>query len=422
MNKQDAVIIVTNNNYKKFIGGSNKFLLEMIENFRKSHVESIVILPIYGINNRLKSADFFYVGVYYQNQFIGIYKLNDILGGLIQIQQEYNLNYKNIIINHLENWDLPALLNLLRNIYLPVNIIVHDFCMVCDYYMKPDGNGDICMKSYSLPGEEKCKECKYKDLEIDYFKKINLFLSSIEPLINSVIFPSEFTMNYGIKFFPVLKQKSVIREHLIIKNHNANNQLNKKKDNKKIKIAYIGAFVRHKGCFEWKLLLEKLSDDPDMEFYYIGQETFFDQDNRVVHLAADYNKGQTTDQILKEANIDVAFLWSTLPETYSYTYYEAMSANCFVITGAFSGNISAQVKKNKNGKAFDNINECANYLKSNEFVNDLVEFKANHNGCELFLNDSTEHLVTDCPGYKIEGKAAKPNRFLTSLYKQIRDY
>jgi hypothetical protein len=51
-------------------------------------------------------------------------------------------------------------------------------------------------------------------------------------------------------------------------------------------------------------------------------------------------------EALVHNKIDVAFLWSLCPETFSFTLYESIAAGCFVLTNRDSGNIGAYVKEN----------------------------------------------------------------------------
>ena len=57
---------------------------------------------------------------------------------------------------------------------------------------------------------------------------------------------------------------------------------------------------------------------------------------------------------IKKNDIDIVFLWSPWPETYSYTFFESYISGANVITCKDSGNIAYQVQKLKCGKVFNN--------------------------------------------------------------------
>ena len=59
------------------------------------------------------------------------------------------------------------------------------------------------------------------------------------------------------------------------------------------------------------------------------------------------------------------------PETYAYTYYEAMASNCFIITSPKSGNVCSQIVNNKNGLITDNLEKVlSDEEKLRKLIND----------------------------------------------------
>ena len=68
-------------------------------------------------------------------------------------------------------------------------------------------------------------------------------------------------------------------------------------------------------------------------------------------------------EALQRYEIDIAYVGSISPETYSYTYYEACEAGCFVITTDKSGNVSRQVEEDMTGRAFRNMDEMNAWLR-----------------------------------------------------------
>ena len=76
---------------------------------------------------------------------------------------------------------------------------------------------------------------------------------------------------------------------------------------------------------------------------------------------------------LRNNNIDIAFLWSICPETYCYTYYEAIEAGCFVFTNCHSGNIHDEVMKYSNGISFSSISKCIDYLKNYKLTKETLD-------------------------------------------------
>ena len=68
------------------------------------------------------------------------------------------------------------------------------------------------------------------------------------------------------------------------------------------------------------------------------------------------------ENALVSNSIDISFLWSIWPETYSYTYYESFPAGTFVITNKMSGNMADLVKRNQNGIVLEDFDALVDLL------------------------------------------------------------
>jgi glycosyltransferase involved in cell wall biosynthesis len=91
---------------------------------------------------------------------------------------------------------------------------------------------------------------------------------------------------------------------------------------------------------------------------------------------------------LRKNEIDVAFLWSICPETFSFTLYEALAAGCFVITNPASGNIQAYIKANPAaGLVVDDEHALMELFEGNTLVDYIAEHQADgKKGANLIIN------------------------------------
>ena len=205
---------------------------------------------------------------------------------------------------------------------------------------------------------------------------------------------------------------SVVRPHLIFSTVRIKRQLKKK-----IKIAYLGYISDFKGYSEWKKLIQNL-DRNYFEFYYFGSYTEKAVNDGVNAVLVDFNRNDLIKmaQQLRNNDIDIVFLWSNCQETYSYTYYEALEAGCFVITSTHSGNITDQVRQNRNGICFENIKDCIKYLSNLQGEIESLQAVDIKNNTDLgdFTFDNTVSKNTK------NIKAKKPCCFISLLYKKMR--
>ena len=77
-------------------------------------------------------------------------------------------------------------------------------------------------------------------------------------------------------------------------------------------------------------------------------------------------------ETLRNHNIDVAFLWSICPETFSFTLYESLSAGCAILTNRNSGNIQAYVREHpETGVVLDDEKALMKLFEWDDFVDYL---------------------------------------------------
>jgi hypothetical protein len=88
--------------------------------------------------------------------------------------------------------------------------------------------------------------------------------------------------------------------------------------------------------------------------------------------------------LLRKYEIDVSFLWSICPETYSFTLYESWAAGCTIVTNPVSGNIALTVEENSLGEVFQSENSLFRYFENVQSIQAIlnrdvewVEFKYN---------------------------------------------
>lgn len=135
--------------------------------------------------------------------------------------------------------------------------------------------------------------------------------------------------------------------------------------NTPIRIAYIGTAIWHKGWEQFTRLVDRLHQKYD--FYCLGDCPEDMKIQKVTYVSVGLTSADhvpTMTEALLQYNIDIAYIGSVWPETYSYTYYEAYEAGCMVLTNTQSGNVCCQVKENQNGIAFSSEDEMIAWLET----------------------------------------------------------
>ncbi len=415
----DCVIFVSHSNYRIKGAGVEKYIGEITKLFQKKGIQSIHFFPIIEVNKRIRRFGREYVGVHYNGKFEGIYREDTLADLLGQLSRKYGLNYLGVHINHLHGWNMDHLEALLLRLQLPVKIIVHDFEMICAYMFKEDGRGASCRKNIGKPCAERCMGCRYAATALQQFQKNQGFLAHIEPLIESIIAPSKVAGVNWLKGFENYRDKLTIREHLL-----QSGKYVKAEPDERMKIAYIGSIAAHKGYNEWLRLRQSL-EEQNYEFYYFGKnkQAMPGVQKVFVDFQVSASKGMTEQ--LREYGIDLAFMWSMCQETYCYTAYEALAADCYLLTNDYSGNIADMVESVGCGKVCTSLEECMAFLKDSDNVRkELAKYRntktvpaiitPNISLDELIFHGDVVHLPFDA------SRRVKRFRLLSAVYSLVR--
>lgn len=387
---KDFVLLVHWRNPFIASAGTEKYIQIQVDTLKQSNVDSIVVFPV----RKKICCTIFGWGVLVNKQFWGVYDE----GRVIRLLQEVlkKTTCKGVIVHHLMWSDLTSLKNILS--YTPEIIFyVHDYYSCCEQQnlMKNDecycGDGGL--------HEKKCKDCKYFKTAESKKKATKQFFAAFERL--TVIAPSETAANIWKQGYPEYSNCVKIIEHLTVNlKQRDNNETSRVKIQRDVlNVAFVGQGIKSKGWDIWSEALKELPEDVQAKynFYHLGfapKEYPYIRHMRVS--IADDGPDAMIDA-LNKYEIDVAVLLSVVPETYSYTFFEALQSDCLIISTIKSGNIKNLVLKYQNGILINDNKE--------DFKNLLINYK------ELFsrLNIKPKVDVAICHNDEYLGLLKKIN-------------
>jgi|GEM_PF-4936063 len=342
--KKTLILSVSRNNYTLYLGGTSKFISEQMSSLTQLNY---LHLHIFWRSYSIKGYQGNYITVVKDGQEIGIYS-----------EQEFKKQVSVInacIIHNVIGMDMSVLRNVLDYHIntIPIYYYLHDFSSICsDIKMIYNDGYNHCF-SYDKDWVD-CASCtQYKDKQQVYSKHSKLFaLDNV-----TLIAPSENTKNIFMKSFNFSPSKIEVILHQTFEHENFTRTMDV---NSKVKIAYVGYKNKYKGWEQFKQLYSKFQGK--YEFYCFGLNDEVIDGIHYIDVSFIEDGELAMVRKLQEYEIDIAFLWSTWPETYSYTYYESYAAGCFIVTHEFSGNIADQVRLNQNGLVLSELSEFEAFL------------------------------------------------------------
>ncbi len=414
------IISLSFGNYLKGDGGVDKAIREhqeMYNYYGISYVHISPFLPKILNKKAFCKANFLLYSIVIDGNFYGLFDEYEIS----VIINRFKGKIKAIHIHHLKKFKLQFLMNILSSCSVKKYLFIHDYYTICKQPNLLKNGEYFC--GIEKKKSQKCKDCLYYNSIDEHQLLTKTILSKFTDI--EVVSPSEIAAIIWDKtyddYIPLSKIKIIPHQKAIGENKCF------PAINNKIKIAFIGRFDENKGSREWKQFVNSVDHkDAALDLFYFGMSNL--SMDRVKNVRVKVNKSNPNMMVdkLREYGINCAFLWSICPETYSYAYFEAFSANSFIITNLDSGNIAAMTKKNKNGIVFDNISEFIKLIEDFEcFKKKLIAFsESNIFGPLHYKNNDDILSLLDEKEYtlfinNLSSRIPKPiKRLLTCMYSK----
>ena len=287
-----------------------------------------------------------------------------------------------LFIHHLLGLNLPGVKEIVGAYTGSVYVYIHDYYNICTAYnlVKPGTNelceGELC--------EEKCGDCPALANSLKLHTEIIGIFNVVDKERLFFICPSSVAQQHIRHSLPAYSGNTMVIPHQKLNGGFDGN----KKAEFPLKIAFIGSTTELKGWKEFCRLAALYSGEA-YRFFYFG--VFPVHENMITAVPVHFRDCRSAmTQALRENEIDCVFLWSKCHETYSYTYYEALSANCYIITNKDSGNIHYQVRQRGSGVVTDDAGLDALFSSPADFKMLVSEYKSSCCGIPDTLEENDE--------------------------------
>ncbi|MDD3415380.1 MAG: hypothetical protein PHY47_15455 [Lachnospiraceae bacterium] len=377
------VLSISYGNYQKFVGGTDKVIIAQKNALKKEGVSYVYLYP-------RVSRFYHFWEIIIDDEFLGIIDTNSFLQLIIKFIEEDQCILQGMYIHHLLKANLNDIRLIFNKIQMSIILYIHDYYMICEnYFLLKNG------KQYCGAGKvcsEKCKvngTCSSFQKAIPRSKEIEQFLKYYKERITCIA-PSAFAGNLFQSTYSFLSNQIQIVPHLILHGEFQKEESDIQND-RPVRIAYLGQQISMKGWEVYKQFVERTQDSQEYEYHYFG--TGKEAMSGVHYHEVSFQKKGSNAMVdaLRKHQIDAVFLYSIWPETYSFTYYESMAANCYVITNKNSGNIADQVLKNRNGTVYENDTEIMN----DSIKEKIGIWKKSGNLGPEWMEENNKNLFTD---------------------------
>ena len=391
MKNNKYIITISYGNYVCGKGGTDKVILSQQKIFNQNGYSVVHIYNVHGIGKYIKINNSNFWNVLIDGEFSGMFTTADVCNLILEFQKQ-NINLYGIYIHHLKSINIYELIKMLDYVNSNIYFYIHDYMTICPESGLIDDTGRFCGDDGFY--YDKCYKCRY------YNKKSISKISDIELLFEKIknkvtfIAPSEVAKNVWLKSYPDLEKNVKVIYHQKLKGEYKEN-LEEISEKERLRIAFVGYQRKLKGWNHWKEATQKiLNNNISEKLYQFG--TAEDMLPNVEIVNVDFTKDlDSMITMLRKYKIHCAVLWSLLPETYSYTYYEALAANCYVLTNSKSGNIAYQTSQNGNGFVAKDEDSLTNLLLNEKQLRTYInEFRQKKRFGPLYLLENDDIIQT----------------------------
>ncbi len=217
-----------------------------------------------------------------------------------------------------------------KKLNVPIICSLHDGFMACPQESFFNSEDEFCNNENK---SDICNICLHDKNKISgNLQYVEAFRQNMYNALNNcdrIISPSYYIKDTYIKYYPKLNDKINVILHgtKIRKNTKSGNIY---KDNKRIRVAFLGTLSKHKGSQEAHRLIKRYKEIDWFSFGVVVDDELGQNKCENYFPCGGYNRDDIND-ILLENNIDIVCILSKVPESFCYTLSEALTAKIPVI-------------------------------------------------------------------------------------------
>jgi len=310
----------------------------------------------------------FYISVNCDGKNIGIIDDEGLLAALKQLKPRKLMD---VYIHHTMGFYLNVIYRILNEIGdVKGRFWLHDNFSICPsfYLLRNDveycGGPDIDSNA--------CLICRYGEIRRKQQSAFKEFFSETHMEVRA---PSSFTLELWKEKVLPERLSGIVVPLLELKWTGKMLPRNKKDP---VRIGFVGFPVNHKGWPAWLRLMEKNANDERYKYYHLSSSYGNSDECTWINVAVSEKDRLAMVKALQNNKIDIAFLWSLCPESFSFTLHESLAAGCYLITNKNSGNIQDYLKKNPaRGLVLDNEQDLFKLFSGDELISYVNTYQKN---------------------------------------------
>jgi hypothetical protein len=269
-------------------------------------------------------------------------------------------------LHHLLGWPLDRLAELVAAAApRQARFFAHDYYALCaNYNLLRDGQQFCGAPPIDSPT---CRSCQSGAQRREHVVAIAQFLDGVAARVPlSVVAPSEVARSWWTIGRPSADEPVRVVPHQRLVQLAARTV--ETTAPRRRSLGFVGYESRAKGSVEWERVISTPTLHHAYRFLHFGAIARPRPQVEHVPASVQLDGPDAMRAAIAGAGLELAFLWSICPETFSFTCHEALAAGAFVLTHADSGNIRALVEATGRGRVFATLESVLAFLHDRDEV------------------------------------------------------
>lgn len=372
VSREGLVLSVTHDNYTKIVGGIQICVQVEEQAFRDSGFTYLCLHPQQPLPELSSIVDLstFVFRTVLDGQDLGSVTAQTLIDVLTGLRSDVRARCLAVhsLLGH-----APEIIGLLvRSASFEHSIFwVHDFFSICPNYTLLRNRIAFC----GAPpiGSNSCEICVFGTERSRHMARMNKLFAAVN---FEIISPSQSALEFWRSAASVSYQSHRVVPHLELSETGVLEPRGPNDIGEPIRIAFMGFPGAHKGWPLFARLAAELKRGRRYKFFHLGVDRQSATNVSFIRVETKRDDPDAMIRAMQEHRIDVAFLWSTWFETYSFTAHEAICSGAFIVTGAQSGNISVLAGRFNAGRVFESEAQLFAALTGGELEKLVMERRA----------------------------------------------
>ncbi len=381
--KSRLMISISHDNYRSVTGGVQYCVQHEEETATRQGVLYLALHPLVPlprlahINEEPDAA----VCILLNGKMVG----NVRMKGLIEAAKSWRRDFKqtDVVIHHLLGHSPEQVARLVSTLGKErCWLWLHDFFTICPSATLQRNNISFC--GAPKQSSNACRVCLYGEERINHRARIEALFRDLSV---DVIAPSKFTADYWTERSGLSPASLIIRDHVTI--DWIESTIQSPPVSETITVAFVGYPATHKGwpAFE-KIVRCYGGKDKRFSFVYLGSSPVSLDHIERIPVSVTAADPDAMIRAIAERGVDIVLHWSTCPETFSFSTFEALAGGAFVLTNPLSGNVAVTVRRLERGAVLTDEVDLLASFDDGRIETMLADARRRKHGLKAVLNRS----------------------------------